>query len=524
MKGNLNKAVTIFLSFTGVLLLISLYLNDWHFIYVIDDPYIHMTIAKNFSSLGLWAVNGLPFVSATSSPLWSLIISASYLITGINPYVPFILNILISIAVIYLVFSILKKFNAQKYSFIVVLIFIFVSPLPALVFTGMEHIAQIFFALLFVYLCAGYLAENRKYSNLFTIIIISAILTALRYEDMFLVFGVSIIFTLRKKYFSAILIFASGIIPILIYGIISESHDWMFLPNPVLIKSNLPAFTAIEIAKIPIRAFKRMFEPDILFIIPASIFVFLKYRRIKISALNQKQLMLYTFLITYILHMIFAQTGWYFRYEAYLVSIGIVVLWLNIYDYLPDILKNRSSMGTEKHLLPKKILLIIIIISLCGRTVASLLVPLSTNNIYNQQYQMAMLLNNYPINTVIAANDIGMINFYSDKTIVDLWGLADMDVGKYKIAHNYNTSKIDSITKVKSVKFAALYEPWFGQYGGLPASWQKIGEWKMTRLNIVCGNETVSFYSLDSSQTEIYTQILSKYSKSLPSSILYKQY
>jgi hypothetical protein len=85
MKGNLYRAISFFMIFTAGLLLISLYLNDWHFIYVIDDPYIHMTIAKNFSTVGLWAVNGMSFVSATSSPLWSLIISGFYFITGVHP-------------------------------------------------------------------------------------------------------------------------------------------------------------------------------------------------------------------------------------------------------------------------------------------------------------------------------------------------------------------------------------------------------------------------------------------------------
>ncbi|MEO8512931.1 MAG: hypothetical protein ABI543_05200 [Ignavibacteria bacterium] len=521
MNGNLKKAIALFISFITVLLLISLYLNDWHFIYVIDDPYIHMTIAKNFSTLGLWAVNGMSFVSATSSPLWSLLISGLYFITGVNPYIPFILNILFSIAAIWLVSVMLKKFKLEKYSFTVILVFIIISPLPALVFTGMEHIAQIFFALLFVYLSSAHISENKKIGEILPLIIISAILTALRYEDMFLVFSVSVIFILRKKYFAAILVFAAGLLPIIVYGIISESHNWMFLPNPVLVKSNLPAFSIIEALKIPFRAVKKMLEPDILFILPVSIYVYIKCRSIKISGLNQKQLMFYIFIIAYVLHMLFAQTGWYFRYEAYLVSLGIIVLWLNIYDHLPAIFNPTASDEKVKRPIFKRIFIVLIIVSLCGRTVASLFVPQSTNNIYNQQYQMAMLLNRLPQNTVIAANDIGMINFYSDKTVVDLWGLADLDAAKYKIAHTYNTAKIDSITNAKNVKIAVLYEPWFAQYGGLPHKWQKIGEWKMTRLNIVCGNETVSFYSLDSSQTESYRRTLEGFSKELPASVIY---
>jgi hypothetical protein len=479
-----------------------------------------MTIAKNFVTQGLWAVNGLQFVSATSSPLWSMIISGVYFVTGVDSVTPFVLNIFFAVAVIYVVYKILDKFNAGNHVFLVLLVFILVSPLPALVFTGMEHIAQILFALLFVYSAANYVINGNKFRGLIPLIVISAILTVLRYEDLFLVFSVSLIFTLRKKYTAALLVLAAGILPVLVYGYISESHGWMFLPNPVLIKSKMPDPASVEIVKIPFRAFKRMLEPDILFLVPPVIFVFLKTYRISIKDWNGKQLMFFIFLITYILHMIFAQTGWFFRYEAYLVSIGIVVLWLNIYDYFP--FKNYTNSGWLTKLKPA--LYVIIVLSLAGRSVSSFLVPQSANNIYNQHYQMAMFLNSLPVETVIAANDIGMLNYYTENKIVDLWGLADIDVARSKLSKNYNTNSIDEITDKKNVDLAIVYAPWFDQFGGLPSSWQKIGEWQMTRLNIVCGNETVSFYVLNNNELVNFKEKVHSYSINLPKSIKFKTY
>jgi hypothetical protein len=479
-----------------------------------------MTIAKNFITHGLWAVNGLQFVSATSSPLWSLIISGVYFVTGVNSITPFILNVLLCAGVIYIVFRILKKFNTTNHAFLVLLVFIMVSPLPALVFTGMEHIAQILCALLFVYLASEFIINEKKFSSLLPLILISAIITSLRYEDIFLVFSVSLIFALRKKYIASIVVLAAGILPILFYGFISESHGWMFLPNPVLIKSKIPDITSIEILKIPLRAVKRMFEPDILFLIPPVFFVFYKSYKVKIKDWNPKQIMFFMFLITYILHMIFAQTGWFFRYEAYLVSLGIIVLWLNIYDYL--LVKNTLNSGWSSKLKP--VLYVVIVLSLAGRSVSSFLVPQSTNNIYNQHYQMAMFVNTLPEKTVIAANDIGMLNYYSENKIIDLWGLADIDVGRSKLSKNYNTNSIDEITKQKNVELAIVYAPWFEQYGGLPSSWEKTGEWQMTRLNIVCGNETVSFYTLNKNEYDKLKEKLYYYSGNLPKSMNFKTY
>ena len=40
-----------------------------HLTYVLDDPYIHMAVAKNFVSYGVWGVTKYGFTSVTSSIL-----------------------------------------------------------------------------------------------------------------------------------------------------------------------------------------------------------------------------------------------------------------------------------------------------------------------------------------------------------------------------------------------------------------------------------------------------------------------
>lgn len=506
-------SIAIFAVFTAVLLAASLYLNEGKFIYVLDDPYIHMTIAKNFSSLGTWAVNGMQFTSAASSPLWSLLISGLYYLTGPLVFIPFILNMLFSLGVIIIAFKILRIFNVPKYGFAVLLAIIFVSPLPALAFTGMEHIAQIFFVLLFVYTASK--EGGSKIVFLLSLILIFAVLTSLRYEDMFLVFAVSLVLVLKKEYLPAAVILAAGLAPIIAYGMISDSNGWFFLPNPVLVKSRLPDLTFIEIAKIPLRAVKRMFEPDIIFLLPPIIFVFVKNLKTKPAYWNRKQTMFFIFLITYVLHMIFAQTGWFYRYEAYLVAMGIIVLWLNIYEYLPDF-SGKFSRG------PGLILITILILSIAARSASNFLVPQASNNIYNQHYQMARFVGTLPPETVVAANDIGMLNFYTPNKIIDLWGLADLDAAKNRISRTYDTDKIRKLAKDKNVELAVVYKDWFDQFGGLPPEWQKTGQWQMDQLNIVNGNETVSFYSLDSARTEFYRAILNDFSYSLPEKVLFK--
>ncbi|HWA07411.1 MAG TPA: hypothetical protein VG961_12740 [Ignavibacteria bacterium] len=504
------------------MLLISLYLNSWNFIYVIDDPYIHMAIAKNFVTSGNWAVNGQTFTSATSSPMWTLLISISYFMTGVNTADPFILNLVFSVLSVAAALKIFKYFTLEKYLYYLIAVFIFASPLPALVFTGMEHPAQIWLSLLFVFYVSLYITgKNESGAMLLVLAMISMLLTALRYEDLFLVFSAALFMLTRKKYLPAMLLLIAGFIPVIAYGIISVENGSMFLPSSILVKSRVGELTALEILKVPYRALKRMLEPDIIFLLPPMVFVFFKNYKQKFKELNAQQVMFGIFLLTYLLHMCFAQTGWFFRYEAWLVSMGIIVLSINLYSAYFSGRHESLNYVFKSSRVYSRILFVLILLSICGRSVSSFLVPQSSNNIYNQHYQMAAFANTLPAGTTIAANDIGMLNFYTQNKIVDLWGLADTDAAAYKLKGNYTTSAIDSITRQNDVELAIIYTDWFSQYGGVPNEWHLLGSWKMTRLNIVCGNEKVSFYSLNPDRVQQYKVLLDKFSASLPSSVIY---
>ncbi|MFQ6618145.1 MAG: hypothetical protein ACE5QV_05600, partial [Fidelibacterota bacterium] len=58
----LLAAIILFITIT-VVLLISINKNQGHLIYVLDDAYIHMAIAKNLSQYGIWGVTKYGFSS-----------------------------------------------------------------------------------------------------------------------------------------------------------------------------------------------------------------------------------------------------------------------------------------------------------------------------------------------------------------------------------------------------------------------------------------------------------------------------
>ncbi|MFX0063963.1 MAG: hypothetical protein ACFFC7_17475, partial [Candidatus Hermodarchaeota archaeon] len=93
-----------------VLLLLSLNTNQGHLVYALDDPYIHMAIAKNFVKHGIFGVTRHEFTAASSSPLWTLFLSCIYFIFGVNELAPFIINILLASITIILAYSLLQRY------------------------------------------------------------------------------------------------------------------------------------------------------------------------------------------------------------------------------------------------------------------------------------------------------------------------------------------------------------------------------------------------------------------------------
>lgn len=180
-KNALFVALSLYLLTVIILLSASLLLNHGVFVYALDDTYIHMTIAKNFVLHGTWATNGLNFTSASSSPLWTLIISFVYFLFGVNVITPFLLNILFGILTLLIVNNILKKNNIDRIRLFVLIVVIYVTPMPTILFTGMEHTAQIAITLLFIYLSSMILdSDNNDLRILIYLFLITPFVTAIR--------------------------------------------------------------------------------------------------------------------------------------------------------------------------------------------------------------------------------------------------------------------------------------------------------------------------------------------------------
>jgi len=481
-----------------------------------------MAIAKNFSQCGIWGLTKSGFTSSDSSILWPLILSLIYLLFGHNEIYTFILNVLLASLMVVMYFILLSNENISPFYVLITLIaLIFFPSLPANVFSGMEHILQTIIAILFVYFSAAELDSDISYSYNKKLILLSILVTSIRYEGVFLVLAVCFLLALRKKYKCCLLIGLSGFLPILSYGLVSLIHGWYFLPNSVLLKGNLPPFQSpLKWIAFLFHRFSDIGNNNYIYnlLLAALFLIIYDFGNNKLSKYFYINAI---FVITLLLHMIFASIGGFYRYEAYLIALGFLSISLSLFK---DFSLKKDENPIKNSMVPLKygaILIIIfyIFIPYCERAADSLLqTPVATNNIYQQQYQMARFLRKYYEKKNIAANDVGAINYLSDINCLDLWGLANFEVARLKRKNNYNREKIYSLAQSSDIQVAILYDHWFKDYGGIPPQWIKVSQWKI-KNNIVCGGDTVSFYAATHLERNRLEMSLREFASELPPSI-----
>ena len=144
-------------------------------------------------------------------------------------------------------------------------------------------------------------------------------------------------------------------------------------------------------------------------------------------------------------------------------------------------------------------------------------------NVYEPHYQIGLFTKKYYAGNVVLANDIGVISFLPDAYVVDIVGLGDLEVAGARRAGEFTREWLDAYSHKKQVRFAVVHDSWFWDLG-IPQSWVKLGDWTVTG-NIPFIARTVSFYAVDSNETENLRKNLKEFSESeLPQSVKVKLY
>lgn len=502
---------------------ISLAGTEGHLVYALDDAYTHMAMAKNLALHGVWGVTRYGFSSNSTSPLWLLLLTACYRLGGVNAATPLVWNALFGTAACVAAFAVLRKSGAGKIRLLACLLgVVFLTPLPTLVLEGMEHTMHTFLAVAYLYAGTAALAKSTPARRDYAAVIgLSPLVTLARYEGIFLVAAVAVLLLIKKKPGIALPALAAGALPVVILGLVSLSQGWYFLPNSILLKADrfLPHGFRYDTV-LNLSGFGNAAgAPYVLTLLLGSLAAFAlavkKYRQLWHPA----AIMPAIFVAAAFLHMQYCKTGHFYRYEAYLVALGLVTLGAALPPAAPKKVRADLKRAAPAFYSAVALLLAFAAWPLGTRAREALRdTPRATVNIYEQQYQMGLFLKEFYTGEVVAANDVGAINYLADIRCLDLTGLATAEVLEAKIEGRYDTREIAALAERRGADIAIVYREWYSSLGGLPPEWSFIGSWKIAG-NVVCALPEVQFYAVAADEQFKLLPRLVDFSERLPATV-----
>ena len=85
---------------------------------------------------------------------------------------------------------------------------------------------------------------------------------------------------------------------------------------------------------------------------------------------------------------------------------------------------------------------------------------------------MAKFVKLYAKDMNVGLNDIGMVCYYTNNKIIDLWGVANIEVAKSMRNGSFSTAVIDELAKNENMRLVICYQPWFEHSTG--RCWKRL--------------------------------------------------
>ncbi len=502
-------ALLIFATLMAVLIGLALERTGGSWAYALDDAYIHLALARSLATAGDWGLNPGHFDNLASSPLWILILAAGRFLFGERLWLPLLLNLFTGgLLLLTAERWLLRRQVGAGARLLTLVLLIFLTPLPALVVSGMEHLLQAWLALLCFTALLQVLTGGRRFG--LGAMLPVTLLVAVRYEGLFLVAPALFMLWRDRRRGAALGLLAAALAPVLIMAAFAASRGGTWLPASILLKANGLDFRSgadwfLSLAQPLQMILLNPLSPYSLHMWSLILGGAILWRHRGRLGLGPEAGVGFGLLVpAMLIQILFGGLGWFFRYEAWLVILALM---------LGATLPWHSLVRRP---LPALILIIVLVTLGARGGVALHRVPRAVDNIHGQQVQMGKFLAEYHAGETVVANDVGAISYYAEVRCVDLFGLADPRLARARREGGPTPALLDSLARSRNARVAVLYPDIFADR--LPAHWRRVATWTLSD-NVICARPAVAWYACDSLLTASLAAELADWSPRLPASV-----
>lgn len=430
-------------------------------VYSLDDPYIHLALARQILH-GHYGINPGEFSAPSSSILWPFLL-APFAFTRLVEFLPLVINLGALVVGVWWLVRWLEDYLPPWWALVVTLGAAFALNLYGLVMSGMENSLQVTLTVI-----VAISLVRARYGWPFWIAI--TLLPFIRYEGLaislpalaYLLFASG---HRGKAVFCAIVI-AGGVGG---FSLFLHGHGVGFLPASVLAKNGIKMMQEVR----GWDAILDNVEHQAVFVAFAALAAILLLR----GGMPGAALMLVV--VPTVLHLLFGKYGWFARYHIYFAT-WISILFLSAYL--------RAGLG-------RVALLDIVLLAAFGWAsidpmIATLTTASGSRNIFDQQRQMAVIARDY-LDEPVAVNDLGFVSFYANRYVLDLSGLASFEALQVQ-AEQPAAVWAPKLMAEHKVEQAMVFDSWIKTR---PAGWVRVATLTLPLPWITVGDDHVSFYS-----------------------------
>ena len=436
-RGFERWGIAAYLVVTGLLVVGILARLGGTLVYTLDDAAIHMSVADTLIRHGTWGVDAGVFQSASSSPLWTVLVAAGMAVLPRgDQWVPLLGNLAFGAATIVVLGrnqTVLRPSRRRPLDAVVTVVLVTVVLfLPGLAVSGMEHSLQLVLVLGAVVLFQRRAQDPADRGGLpgWAPYALLALATLARFETAFV--GAGLMAGLAydgahaarrsrerlARFREIVAVGAAVAVPLVIFSLFNLAMGGGVLPNSVLAKGQGagshtnhaglgPGDIGSRLATDPLVAALAVFAVGYVLLTwgrPA------RYRRTAV-----------TLAVAALLHATFADIGWFERYQAYLIALGIYLV-LGVIAEAPAGLRTRT-LAT----------LLVVGIGLTSAKAALLVrTPQYADQMYRHTYQAGLFLHRYYEGRPIATDQLGYITLFHDGPVTDFAGLGDYEVLRHE--------------------------------------------------------------------------------------------
>lgn len=435
------------------------------FNYSLDDPYIHLTLARTIMRGG-YGIN-LEWPSSPSSSIAWPFLLAPFTPTPFAEWAPLVINLLATLGTVAILYCGMRFFAGPWLSAALIGTASVLANIVGVAFTGMEHSVQVLLAALTTHGVLIVIREGRMPRWLVPVLILGPLL---RYENAAVsLVAAAVIFWSGRRRVAVLTTIAWGAL-LLAFSFWLTRLGLSPLPSSVLAKNNFNGGTTA--ALIPVIVVGR------LVVAAKSLPLWLVLGATGTDMIRRRSI---TRLHAYVLgvaalHVAGGQFGWFGRYELYMIAATLVPVlgWL------------LATFSGRRWRLP--VVFGLVLVAYAQLFTITILSPGAAREIGLQQAQTANFVAVY-WRRPIAVNDLGLVSWRGGQVTLDLWGLGDQEARQLRPANPPDW--MDTLVKKHDIHLIAVYRKWFPH--SIPASWITVATYTSPH-GVITDDATVEYF------------------------------